>query len=150
MPPALSVIGPKRVHGQDVGGGHQHAHGGDGGAVDPGGAEEPGVDRKDVLDPLADVIRGESAAAITSAAAPVVSKPTEMPEMMLVAGPVRDCLHDLLHGTVATARVVLRDPDEDEGGGNADDAADQVLDFAVRQHPEAGKDKAKIASTAVT
>jgi hypothetical protein len=31
-----------------------------------------------------------SAAEMTIAAAPVVSKPTEMPEMMLVAGPVRD------------------------------------------------------------
>ena len=27
---------------------------------------------------------------MTTAAAPVVSKPTEMPEMMLVAGPVRE------------------------------------------------------------
>ena len=43
------------------------------------------------------------------------------------AGPGR--LHDLLHGTIATARVVLRDPDENEGGGDADDAADQVLDL---------------------
>ena len=55
------------------------------------------------------------------------------------AGPGR--LGDLLHRAVACRRVVLRDEDERERGDDTDHAAEQELDLAVRQHPEAHQDQ---------
>src|SRR5215213_5621090 len=42
---------------------------------------------------------------------------------------------------VASARVVLRDPDKDEGRNDTDDAAEQVFDAAIRKHPKRGQDQ---------
>ena len=95
---AARVVGDRAegVHREDVGGGHQHAHRGDGGAED---AADVGLHRaapaaRFVLNSLANCVpqkaEAMSARLIAMAVLAVVSKPTAMPEMMLVAGPVRD------------------------------------------------------------
>ena len=66
------------VHCQDVGGGHEHAHGRDGGPEDAADVVAVGaLQARLVAEPMA----GEEG---------VVSKPTAVPLMMFVAGPVRD------------------------------------------------------------
>ena len=66
-----------------------------------------------------------------------VSMPTARPEMMLVAGPVREASAMRLDRAVAALGVVLGDPDEEEGGDEADDAAEEEpagLDAGAVEH----------------
>ena len=58
----------------------------------------------------------------------VHSKPTAMPVMMLVAGPVCEASAISLHRTIFILRVVLGDVDKRLGHDNADDAAEKEID----------------------
>ena len=62
----------------------------------------------------------------------VVSKPTAVPAMMLVAGPVLRRLGDLPDRAEAASRVVLGDVDEGDAGREADDAG--------AEEPDPGRD----------
>ena len=69
---------------------------------------------------------------ITMAVTNVVSKPTAVPAMMLVAGPVLDASAMSLTGSPAASRVVLRDIDEGDARREADDAR--------QEEPDPGRD----------
>ena len=113
---AAGVVGDRAegVHRQDVGGGHQHAHRRDGGAEDAG--RERGVDarRSRRCEPRTN--EATSARPIAIAVAAVVSKPTAVPMMMFVAGPVLRGLGDLLDRPPGAGGVVLGDVDEGDAG----------------------------------
>ena len=85
---AAGVVGdrPEGVHGQDVGRGHEHAHGRDGGAEDAADVVAVLVDQ--ARPALPRVKLANSAMAMVIAVTAVVSKPTAVPLMMFVAGPV--------------------------------------------------------------
>ena len=69
-----------------------------------------------------------SAMPIVIAVTKVVSKPTAVPEMMFVAGPVLRRLGDLADRPERARRVVLRDVDEGDAGREADDAGAEEVD----------------------
>ena len=58
----------------------------------------------------------------------VVSKPTAVPLMMFVAGPVLRRLGDLAHRAERARGVVLRDVDERDARREADDAGEEEPD----------------------
>ena len=69
-----------------------------------------------------------SAMPIVIAVTTVVSKPTAVPEMMFVAGPVLRRLGDLRTGPERAGRVVLGDVDEGDARRQADDAGGEEVD----------------------
>ncbi len=83
-----------------------------------------------------------SAVPMASAVAAVVSKPTAVPMMMFVAGPVREASAISWTGRQAAGRVVLRDVDEGDAGEDADDAAAEEPVPGVAQQDLGGDDQA--------
>ena len=69
----------------------------------------------------------KSAMPIVIAVTKVVSKPTAVPEMMFVAGPVLRRLGDLADRAERAGRVVLGDVDEGDAGREADDAGPEEV-----------------------
>ncbi len=69
---------------------------------------------------------------MVSAVTAVVSKPTAVPEMMFVAGPVLEASAISLTGRQPPDGVVLRDVDEGDAGDEADDAG--------KEEPDPGRD----------
>ena len=122
---AAGVVGDgaEGVHGEDVGRGGEHAHGGDGGAVDALG----------VVGDAGEVDAGERADAAVVAAEERDGDDDDRKCGRLHAdGEAGDDVGgragergfgDELDRTVAALGVVLGDPDEEEGGDEADDAA---------------------------
>ena len=147
---AAGVVGDRAegVHRQDVGRGHEHAHRRDGGAEDAADVLALGVRRGRPATPSQWL--AQSAMPIVIAVTKVVSKPTAMPEMMFVAGPVLDASAISRTGPERAGGVVLGDVDEGDAGREADDAGAEEADprragrwrrCAARVHHHVGRDE---------